>query len=199
MLVDDEAPVREALTQVLEGARLRVEAFASAEAFLAALRPGKRGCLLLDVSLPGRSGPELQAALAARGLELPIIFITGRGDVATSVRTLKAGAFDFLEKPVSAKILLERVSAALKLERRQHTQAATARAARERIARLTPREREIMALVAAGHSSKDIARRMGISHRTVEVHRGHIMQKTGARNTLDLARLSSGLSDSGTR
>lgn len=193
-LVEDEAPVRDALTQILQGAGLQVEAFASAEDFLAALRPGRRGCLLLDVRLPGLSGPELQAALNARGVELPVVFLTGKGDVATAARTFKAGAFDFLEKPVRAKALLERVQAALQLERERHSRAISRREALRRLSRLTAREREVMALVAAGRSSKEIGRRLGISHRTVEVHRGHIMQKTQARSTLDLVRLADALS-----
>lgn len=197
VLVEDEAPVREALTQILEGAGLRVEAFASAEDSLTALRPGRRGCLLCDVRLPGMSGPELQATLKERGVELPIIFLTGKGDVATATRTLKAGAFDFLEKPIRADALVERVRAALALERERYARSSVVRATHGRLARLTPREREIMALVAAGRSSKEIARRLAISHRTVEVHRAHIMQKTDTHTTLELARLADSLQDSG--
>ncbi|HVB48429.1 MAG TPA: response regulator [Burkholderiales bacterium] len=190
LLVDDDDAVRDALTQVLEGAGLSVRAFASAEAFLAGCRRGQRGCLLLDVRLPGLSGPDLQAALQARGLEMPVIFLTGHGDVATSVRTLKAGAFDFLEKPTPAAVLLDRVRRALEQERTRHAVKTAAVAADARLGRLTAREREILPEVAAGRSSKEIARRLGISHRTVEVHRAHIMQKMGARNAVELARLA---------
>lgn len=190
LLVEDEAPLRDALTQVLEGGGLRVKGYGSAEEFLAEAQPGLRGCLLLDVRLPGLSGPELQAELSARGVDLPIVFLTGHGDVATSVRTLKAGAFDFLEKPVAAELLLERVRGALALERERHAAKLAQADAAARVARLTEREREILAEVAAGRSSKEIGRRFGISHRTVEVHRAHIMQKVGARSTVELVRLA---------
>lgn len=190
LLVEDEAPLREALVQVLEGAGLHVKDYASAEAFLAEVRSSQRGCVLLDARLPGMSGLDLQAELKVRGIEMPIIFLTGHGDVATSVRALKAGAVDFLEKPVPAQLLVERVRSALAQERERRAEVALAAEAAERAARLTAREREILVEVAAGRSSKEIARRFGISHRTVEVHRARIMQKMSARGAVELARLA---------
>jgi FixJ family two-component response regulator len=188
-LVDDDDAVRDALGQVLEGAGFRVRGFARAEDFLAECRASTRGCALLDVRMPGLSGPELQDALAARGVEIPLIFLTGHADVATSVRTLKAGAFDFLEKPAPAEALLDCVRRALELERQRRKAQTAAAAARAQLEALTEREREILGAVAAGRASKEIAKELGISHRTVEVHRAHIMQKTGARNSIELARL----------
>lgn len=190
ILVEDEAPQRDALAQLLEGAGLRVKQYESGEALLAEVGPELRGCLLLDFRLPGCSGTALQSELKERGVDLPIIFLTAHGDVGTSVRALKAGAYDFLEKPASPEVLLERVLGALALERRHHAARAAQGEAAARVARLTEREREILAEVAAGRSSKETARRLGISHRTVEVHRAHIMQKVEARGTVDLVRLA---------
>jgi len=189
-VVDDDAAVRDALVQLLEADGLRAKACASAEAFLAACRPGRAGCVVLDVRLPGISGLELQRALAARGIRLPIIFLTGHGDVATSVRALKAGALDFLEKPVQGEELLAHVRNALQLNARDQREQADKTAAQARLARLTPREREVMPMVLAGHPNKEIARRLGISHRTVEIHRTRVLQKMGAATPLELAAVA---------
>lgn len=191
-LVDDDDAVRGALARLLEGKGLRVKAFASAEEFLVRARPGQGGCLILDVRLPGASGPELQETLARQDIRLPVIFLTGHGDVSTSVRALKAGAFDFLEKPPDPAVLVERVRAALRLAAEQRRRHRANQAAQARLAQLTPREREIMPLVAQGYSSKEIGRRLGISHRTVELHRLHLMRKLGVRSVLELAALVQG-------
>jgi FixJ family two-component response regulator len=142
---------------------------------------------VLDVRLPGMSGPELQAALAARGVRLPIIFLTAQGDIPTSVRAVQAGAIDFLEKPVAGDLLVQRVRGALRIDGQQRKEQAQATRAQVRYAQLTPREREVMGLLVAGQSSKEIARRLGISHRTVEIHRTRVMHKMHATNLIELA------------
>lgn len=189
-LVDDDAAVRDGLAQLLQGDRLLVRAFASAEEFLAAANPAEPGCIVLDVRLPGASGPELQKRLAERGGHWPIIFLTGYGDVPTTVTALKAGAVDFLEKPAPAGALLERVHAALDLDAMRREAEATRDEARARMEQLTPREQEVMVLVAAGTSNKEIARQLRISHRTVETHRARVMRKMGAGSLLELVRIA---------
>ena len=189
-LVDDDAAVRDALSQLLRMNALNVRAFGSAEDFLADCDPAHPGCLVLDVRLPGASGPELQKRLAERGARWPIIFLTGYGDVPTTVAALKGGAVDFLEKPAPEGALLERVRAALDLDQMQREAEAIRGKARERVEQLTPREQEVMALVATGISNKDIARRLKISHRTVETHRARVMRKMGAASLLDLVKIA---------
>ena len=187
-IVDDDAAVRRGLGLLLAGAGFEVRSYASAEAFLAECGADCAGCLLLDVAMPGMSGPELQEALVERGLRLPVIFLTGRGDVRTSVRAMKAGAVEFLEKPVAGEVLIAAVRGALALEASRHADQALSAAAQARYATLTGREREIMALAVAGLSNKLIARRLGISHRTIEIHRGRAMRKMRAASLLELAR-----------
>jgi FixJ family two-component response regulator len=189
-VVEDDAAVRDALAQLLEGKRFRVKLFESAERFLEACNPGQAGCLLLDMKLPGMSGIELQEALAARRVDLPIIFLTGHGDVPSSVRALRAGAVDFLQKPADSRTLLARVSEALAQDAVRRTQRASQDAARKALQELTARERDVLPLVLAGHSSKDIARRLAISHRTVEIHRARIMRKTGSATLVELAAIA---------
>lgn len=190
-IVDDDASVRDALALLFDTAGLAAETYPSAEAFLQAYRPDRRGCLVLDVQMPGLSGLELQAKLAELAVRLPIIFLTAHGNIPAAVRAIKAGAVDFLEKPADGALLLERVQAALRDSApvRQGLDAAL----EEKFARLTMREREVMARVAAGMSSKETARALGISHRTVEVHRARLMQKMGARTVLDLAAMAEAL------
>lgn len=190
-IVDDDASVRDALALLFDTAGIAVEAYPSAEAFLQAYRPDRRGCLVLDVQMPGLSGLELQTKLAELAVRLPIIFLTAHGNIPASVRAIKAGAVDFLEKPADGALLLERVQAALRdsAPAAQGLDAAIER----KFEHLTLREREVMARVAAGMSSKEIARVLGISHRTVEVHRARLMQKMGARTVLDLAAMAEAL------
>ncbi len=189
-IVEDDAAVRDALAQLLEGRRFRVKLFENAERFLEACEPGQAGCLLLDLRLPGMSGIELQGALAARGVDLPVIFLTGHGDVPSSVRALRAGAVDFLQKPADSRILLARVGEALAQDAARRSERASRDAAHKALQELTPREREVLPLLLAGHSSKDIARRLAISHRTVEIHRAHIMHKTGSATLVELAAIA---------
>lgn len=189
-IVDDDYAVRDGLAQVMEAAGFNYQAFESAEHFLQAYCPGNCGCLVLDLNMPDMTGDELQTELIRRNIHLPIIFLTGYGDIPTTVRVIKAGAVDFLTKPVSSKLLTERVRSVLELEsqRREDTLPFDQDLCRS-LHGLTFRESEVMSLVVAGRSNKEIARQLGISHRTVEVHRARVMEKTGANGLLELARL----------
>jgi two-component system CheB/CheR fusion protein len=178
---------------VLEDDGRLVEDYAGSAAFLAAFgagRPGRNACLLVDAEMLGINGLELLEQLAATGHALPVIVITGHGDVAMAVRAMKAGALDFIEKPVRAPELLASVAHALDHSRDADAQAARHATAAASIASLTPRQRDVMAMVLAGHPSKNIAADLGISQRTVENHRASIMRKTGARSLPALARLA---------
>jgi FixJ family two-component response regulator len=198
-IVDDDHAVRDALTLMIQQHGMTVEAFDSAEAFLAYCQPEHSGCAIIDMRMPGMDGLQLQQRLAQRDILLPVIFLTGHGDIPMSVKAIKAGAVDFLTKPVTREQLLASVQSALQLGqqmmvRHEHHQQATSR-----LKDLTERERSVLALAVVGHPNKEIARHLGISHRTVEIHKAHIMHKTGATNLLDLARLAqeAGLMDGG--
>lgn len=189
-IVDDDAAVRDGLSLLVETGGLRPEAYASAEAFLASCNDRRPACLLVDMRMAGMSGLDLQAELTRRGLELPVIFMTAHADVPTSVQAMKGGAMDFLLKPVDAAALLQRVHQAIARNEEDLAKATLRDAQRARLALLTEREREVLALAVAGHSNKDIARRLGISYRTVEVHRSRILSKTGAASLIELAQLT---------
>jgi len=192
-VVDDDAGVRKSLSLSLSRRGYHVESYDSAEAFLGGLDDTKPGCLILDVRMPGLSGLDLQKALADRNVRIPIIFVTGHGDVPMSVEALRGGALDFLEKPFPQETLLARVDEALNRARESAGQAARGSEIRARLALLTAREREVFDLLVAGpadQSSKQIARTLGISHRTVEHHRSRIMEKTGANSLPDLVGMS---------
>lgn len=189
-IVDDDAAVRDSLSMLCETAGLEVECHDSAESFLAAYRPAQPGCLVLDVRMGRMSGPELHAELNRRGSQLPIIYLTAHGDIPMTVRAMKSGAVDFLTKPLDGAALLDRLQAALQRSREQLDQQGILARQQQRLAQLTPREREVMLLALAGHSNKAIARHLGISHRTVEIHRSHVLQKTGTSNMLELAQLA---------
>lgn len=189
-VVDDDTPLRDALLQLLETAGHDVEGYADGLAFLAAYQEDRPGCLLLDVAMPGMTGLEVQAALRSRGLQIPIVFLTGHGDIPMTVQAVQAGAVDFLEKPIQGVALLERIQRALALDHEHRHSRAARRAVVDRYRHLTEREREVMALVVMGASSKDIARQLGISFRTVEAHRAHVMHKMGAANLAELLRLA---------
>ena len=189
-IVDDDAAVRDGLAMLLDTAGLAVETYDGAAAFLAACSGLRTGCLILDVRMPEMTGPELQAELKRRGIDLPIIFLTAHGDIPTTVQAMKQGATDFLTKPVVGSELLERVQAALEKSAQMNQQASATQALRERLEGLTQRELEVMKLVADGLPNKEIARNLGISHRTVEVHRARVMQKTGVTNLVELSRLA---------
>jgi FixJ family two-component response regulator len=190
LVVDDDPTVRESLTLLMETLGFSIQTFDSAEAFLLNYSPGNPGCLILDINMPGMNGPELQFELARRKIHLPIIFLTGYGNIPLTVRTIKAGAIDFLTKPVQGRILIDLVKSAFQQcqsASKQEGEKGSSKGAP--IAHLTPRELDVMSLAVAGLTNKEIARRLGISHRTVEIHRARVMEKTGAVNLIQLAQI----------
>ncbi len=189
-IVDDDNRVREEMRGLFQEGGRHVEDFATCKAFLEAYRPGREACLLVDAYLPGMSGLELLQQLNDAGHLLPSIMITGNSDVAMAVRAMKAGASDFIEKPISRGELLAAVERALDQARDSRKLLAWQENAAADVARLTPRQQQIMTLVLAGHPSKNIAADLGISQRTVENHRASIMTRTGAKSLPALARLA---------
>jgi FixJ family two-component response regulator len=186
-IVDDDAAVRASLSLLLETHGFRIATYESGEALLAACEPGWQGCVVLDLRLKGMDGLQVLAELRRRGVSLPAIFLSGHGDIPTTVRAMKAGASEFLTKPVSGEQLIPLIRAALAQDHEAHVRERADQAMRERLARLSQREQEVLHLVLAGHGNKDIARMLSISHRTVEVHRSRILAKTQAGNMLELA------------
>jgi FixJ family two-component response regulator len=192
-IVDDDLAVRDSLTLLIEQEGISVHTFEDTEIFLNSARTfddKTTGCIILDIHMPGMSGIQLQEELSHYNCMMPIIFLTGYGDIPTSVKTMKAGAMDFLTKPVTCEKLLNCIQSAFleckqRIERNKHNQDALSR-----LANLTKREREVMELAIQGYHNKEIASRLGISFRTVEIHRANIMSKTGAINLLDLARIA---------
>jgi FixJ family two-component response regulator len=197
-VVDDEPAIRDSLALLLRSVGLPTRTFDSAQAFLDAFQPVPNACLLADVRMPGMSGLELQETLRARGLKVPVIVLTGHGDIAMAVRAMKAGAADFIEKPYNDQVLIDSVNRALAASRSaQGAPPAADRAGIEaRIATLSPREREVMQFVIEGKPNKVIATRLGLSTRTVEVHRAKVMEKMQAASLAELVRmaLAAGLS-----
>jgi FixJ family two-component response regulator len=189
-IVDDDASVREALGRLIRSAGLRVEAFASAEAFLNRARTDAPSCLVLDVQLPDLSGLDLQRRMVDANNEMPIVFITGHGDIPTTVRAMKAGAIEFLTKPLVEGDVLESIRQAIARDRVVRDHNAETAYLRARRASLTPREEEIMEWVVSGLLNKQIAGELGISEETVKVHRGHVMRKMEADSLADLVRMS---------
>jgi FixJ family two-component response regulator len=188
-VVDDDAAVRQGLRFMLRAAGYSVEAFPSARSFLEDYDPRRGGCLLLDVQMPQLSGFELQQQLNLRGWRIPVIFITGHGTVLQAIAAVKAGAFDFIEKPLREDTLLESIERALHWNDRAYEERLERASLRVRAALLTPREREVFELVVAGEPNKVIGRHLGISFRTVELHRAHIVEKLQARSVSDLIRM----------
>ena len=196
-IVDDDASVRDSLGLLLGLKGYRTQAFASADDFLRVYQPSSAGCLLLDINIPGMSGLELQAALRERQIALPIIVITAHGDVPTVRTALKGGAVDFLEKPVDPDALLETVRVALDTDSARRNAARETGLASQRLATLTARERQVMELVAQGVHYREIAATLGISPRTVEVHKSRGMEKLQVQNVPELVRMVLGISRSG--
>ncbi len=189
-VVDDDQAMRNSLKWLIESVSMQVETFDSANAFIQSYYPGRSGCLLLDVRMPGMSGLELQEYLRINQIAIPVIIITGHGDVPMAVRAMKAGAVDFIEKPFNDELLLESIRHAMALDARQRdTQAQRAEIA-TRLARLTPREHEVMVMVTNGQANKEIANTLGVSSKTVEAHRARVMEKMEADSLAELVRMA---------
>jgi len=188
-IIDDDEAVRDSMGMLLESADLAYRCFASADDFIAEHDSSQRGCLVLDIRMPGMNGIELQQKLESIDSSLPIVFITGHGDVAMAVEAMRQGALDFLRKPVDEEAFLERIAYALDQESGDWHQKLDREQARQRIASLTEREREVFHLVAEGVANKAVAVNLGISERTVEVHRSQVMKKLEARTLAQLVRI----------
>jgi len=189
-IVDDDDAVRDALTLLLDSAGFNTVSYPSAAAFLDLYDPGLPGCLVLDIRMPAMSGMELQAALTGKAITIPIIFLSGHGNVAMSAKAFRRGAVDFLEKPFDENVLLERIHEAIRLDRSSRETASRRSEASNRLASLTRREHEVMLLIVTGHTNKEIATKLNLSTRTVETHRGRIMEKTGVHSLTELIELA---------
>ena len=189
-IVDDDAAVRDSLSLLLSLRGYRTATFGSAEDFLRALDPGWRGCLIADIRMPGMSGLDLQRELTRRGVQLPVVIVTAHGDVASARAAFKADAVDFLEKPFDDEGPLIAVEAALRRERERAGADQRAETSARLLAQLTPREADVMALLVEGLHNVEVAERLGISPRTVEVHKARLMAKLGARNLAELIRIA---------
>ena len=196
-IVDDDLSVRRSTERLIRSAGFKVLTFTSAREFLANQRPQGPACLVLDVRMPGLSGMDLQRELTQSGIHIPIIFITGHGDIPMSVRAMKAGAVEFLTKPFRSRSLLEAVRAAIETDRSAHKARSETGELRQRYEQLTPREREVMALVVAGQLNKQVASELSTTERTIKFHRAHIMQKMGVESLADLVRMAEKLGVSG--
>ena len=189
-VVEDDPGVCECLRHLCASVNIPVETYARAEQFLETQNGGRAGCVVTDVCLPGMSGFDLQHALARRNIRLPVIMITGYGDVPAAVRAMKAGAIDFIEKPFSGQLLLDSIAYALKVDGQVRSAEAQREQLGARFARLTPRERQVMELVVAGRTNRSIASEFGVSEKTVEIHRGQVMTKMKAAGLAELVRMA---------
>lgn len=189
-IVDDDEAMRDSLTWLLEGNGYQVRSFSSAEQFLAAYDASQVSCVILDVRMPGMSGPELQERMIAENIDIPIVFITGHGDVPMAVTTMKRGAIDFIEKPFDESELRALVERMLQKARTDHSAAREQRAAKDLLGKLTTREQQVLERIVAGRLNKQIADDLGISIKTVEAHRANIMEKLNVNTVADLLRLA---------
>ena len=189
IVVDDDEAVRKSLQMLLKSVGHVAVGYASAQQFLAAWDKDQSGCLVLDVRMPGMSGLELQQELNRRGAVLPVIFITGHGDIPMAVAAMQSGAFDFLQKPFRDQDLIDRIQRGLEQDRVNREQLREQGRIRAQFESLTPREREVLTLVVAGNANKVMAADLGVSQRTIEIHRGRVMEKMGARSLAQLVRM----------
>lgn len=188
-VIDDDEAIRSSLKWLIESVGMRVETYSSADAFITDYYPGRAGCLLLDVRMPGMSGLDLQERFTEQEIRIPIIIITGHGDVPMAVRAMKAGAVDFIEKPFNDELLLDSIRRALLLDTEWRTMQAERSDIATRLAHLTPREHEVMEMVADGRSNKEIAQLLSVSAKTVEAHRAKVMEKMRASSLAELVRM----------
>jgi len=188
-IVDDDSGVRSSIRVLMKSIGLAATPFASAKEFLEAYNPHQPGCLVLDIRMPGMSGLELQEALNDRGAVIPVIFITGHGDIPMAVEAMRHGAFDFLQKPFRDQDLIDRIQKALEQDKETRENLREHGRIRARIASLTPREKEVLELLTTGKANKMMAQDLGLSQRTVEIHRAHVMEKMGARSVAQLVRM----------
>ncbi|MEJ1358198.1 MAG: response regulator [Candidatus Sedimenticola sp. (ex Thyasira tokunagai)] len=189
-VVDDDQAMRSSLKWLIETVGMNVEVFASADEFIRGYYPGRAGCLLLDVRMPGMSGLELQEYFIEQQIRIPIIIITGHGDVPMAVRAMKVGAVDFIEKPFNDELLLDSIRNALALDVEQRSQQAEQAVIATRLAHLTLREHEVMEMVTNGRANKEIATELGVSAKTVEAHRARVMEKMEAASLADLVKMA---------
>jgi FixJ family two-component response regulator len=192
-IIDDDASVREALEDLFNSVGLGVEAFVSAQQFLQSKRPDAPGCIVLDVRLPGPSGLEFQRTLMKSGIFLPVIFISGHGDIPMSVEAIKAGAIDFLTKPLHEQRLLDAIQTGIERDRARRAEEKNAVQLRERFDSLTPREQDVFLIVVTGRPNKQIAAELNLSEMTVKTHRGQIMRKMRAKSLVELVRMADAL------
>ncbi len=199
MVVDDDAGVRSAMRALLKSVGLESQLFTSAREFLAAYQPAQPGCLLLDIRMPGTSGLELQQQLNLRGAVLPVIFMTGHGDVPMAVEAMQQGAFDFLQKPFRDQDLLDRIQRALVKDAESRATLREHSRIRTHLESLTAREREVLDLLTQGKQNKAIAQDLGVSPRTIEIHRARVMEKMNAQSVAELVRMMLDLKHAGVR
>lgn len=188
-VVDDDEPVRDSIAMLLHSVDIRHQTFATAQEFLDAYDASQTGCLVLDIRMPGMSGLELQEKLVEANAPIPIVFITGHGDIPMAVEAMKRGAIDFIRKPFRDQELLDRIHEALNADANNRSEFEAVADIREKVALLTPREHEVFERVTRGQANKVVAIELGISERTVEIHRSQVMQKTRARNLAELVRM----------